>query len=183
MAGQVVLDEKRLIEGKYQFARPPYLVSFRSGWFEFDLCAVNIFYGSPHGEKLQRRIGEIDTISKLMKHRVKTEDKNVILLGDFNFDGTIDFADYTVLQNNFGTGTTFGEGDFNFDGVVGLADFIALKAAFNAPAGAAAVPEPAGFSLLGIASVALLLRRRRLRGKVCEANNLVLTMAKRQSKA
>ena len=68
MAGQVVLDGKRLIEGKYQFARPPYLVSFRFGWFEFDLCAVNNYYGMSHGEKLQSRIGEIDTISRLMKH-------------------------------------------------------------------------------------------------------------------
>jgi exonuclease III len=86
MAGQVVLDEKHLIEGKYQFARPPYLVTFRSGWFEFDLCAVNIYYGMSRGEKLQRRIGEIDTISRLMKRRVMTEDKNVILLGDFNIE-------------------------------------------------------------------------------------------------
>ena len=86
MAGQVVLDEKRLIEGKYQFARPPYLVTFRSGWFEFDLCAVNIYYGMSRGEKLRRRIGEIDTIGKLMKRRVMTEDKNVILLGDFNIE-------------------------------------------------------------------------------------------------
>jgi hypothetical protein len=91
-----------------------------------------------------------------------------ILLGDFNFDGAIDSADYVILQDNFGTGSTFEQGDFNFDGAVGLADFIALKAAFNAPAGAAtaaSVPEPTSFSLLGIGVVVLLPRRRRSRVK------------------
>ena len=87
-----------------------------------------------------------------------------LLQGDFNFDGAINFADYLILSDNFGTGTTFSQGDFDFNGVVGLADFIGLKAAFNAQgqaATAASVPEPSSVLLLGIAGVALLLKRRR----------------------
>ena len=121
---------------------------------------------SPSSNSLTRRVRSPEVNSGYVLDNVTATGFEDILLGDFNFDGTIDVADYTILQDNFGTGTTFGEGDLNFDGTVGLDDFIALKAAFNAPAGAAAVPEPAGrFSLLGIASVALLLRRRRLRSK------------------
>lgn len=83
-AGQIVLSEKELILGKYQFARPPYIAMFRSGWFEFILCGVHIYWGSTHGEDLERRVAEIDLISKLMSRRAKRAESNVILLGDFN---------------------------------------------------------------------------------------------------
>src|SRR5262245_3253051 len=43
-------------EAKQQFARTPFLVAFRSGWFKFSLCTVHIFYGRDTGEALQRRI-------------------------------------------------------------------------------------------------------------------------------
>ena len=35
-----------------QFARSPFVASFRSNWFKFDICTVHIYYGEEHGEKL-----------------------------------------------------------------------------------------------------------------------------------
>ncbi|MEM1013323.1 MAG: dockerin type I domain-containing protein [Planctomycetota bacterium] len=90
------------------------------------------------------------------------------LVGDANFDDTVDLADFGILRANFGeTDTTFAEADFNQDGTVDLADFGLLRANFGSSVGArdlammdawaATVPEPAiATSLIGL----LALRRR-----------------------
>lgn len=81
---------------------------------------------------------------------------------DFNSDGNIDLSDYEILKANFATGSSFAEGDNNFDGTVDLHDFFQFVNDFNA-AGGAAVPEPASFTLFGLAAGALLfncVRRR-----------------------
>ena len=86
-----------------------------------------------------------------------------ILQGDFNFDGNIDFADFLILADNFGTETS--QGDYDFNGVVNLADFAQLKAAFSAGAGeptVSAVPEPSGLTLLALATlVGFAFRKQR----------------------
>ena len=88
--------------------------------------------------------------------------------GDFNSDDKVDFADFTILAANFGTGTLFEQGDTNRDGSVDIYDFAEFVPLFQAaavPAAAAApVPEPAGFlSLLLLVCLAQpWLRRRRL---------------------
>ncbi len=69
--------------------------------------------------------------------------------GDFNSDGVVDLADFTILVENFHTtGATFAQGDNNFSGTVDLADFLAFRKLFvaNNPA-AAAVPEPSAWLL------------------------------------
>ncbi len=79
-------SDNKLVSGK-QFRRTPYIVSFQSGWFKFDLCTVHIYYGQGK-EGLQQRIKEIKTIAKYLSDRVdkklKKENKATILLGDFN---------------------------------------------------------------------------------------------------
>ena len=87
------------------------------------------------------------------------------LQGDFNNDGTLGFADFLILSNNFGEETS--NGDYNFDGVVDLADFAELKAAFamqgtGAATGAASVPEPASVTL-GLLAVLMGLSFRKKR--------------------
>ncbi len=93
------------------------------------------------------------------------------LIGDYNGNGKVDAADYTVWRNNLGgSGTTLG---VNRDpanlGVVSTADYNSWKANFGAMAGAGgggigggAVPEPASLVLVGIAFAAAGCSRRRV---------------------
>ena len=75
IAGEIVLSRTKLISENIeledgvtkayerQFSRTPFLVSFQSGWFRFDVCTVHIYFGAESGEKLKRRIKEIDSIA------------------------------------------------------------------------------------------------------------------------
>lgn len=87
-------------------------------------------------------------------------------VGDFNGDGTVDNADFTVLASNFNSTflltESYSKGDFDLNARVNMADFWAFRAVLNAPAGAAAVPEPstAWLALLGLAAMSFLRRFR-----------------------
>jgi len=50
LAGEIVLPEKSLINGKLQFARTPFCVAFQAGWFKFNLTTVHIYYGKDIGK-------------------------------------------------------------------------------------------------------------------------------------
>ncbi len=76
-----------------QFARTPFVVAFQSAWFKFNLCTVHIYFGAESGEKLKRRIGEIERLVDFFADRQDEENakikdpqrsENYILLGDFN---------------------------------------------------------------------------------------------------
>lgn len=77
-----------------QFARTPFVVAFQSGWFRFNLCTVHIYFGDDSGEKLKRRIAEIERLVSVFADRQDKENsgakadpskaENYILLGDFN---------------------------------------------------------------------------------------------------
>ena len=77
------------------------------------------------------------------------------ILGDFDSNGTIDLADFSVLSSNFNQPGDISTGDMNFDGNVDLFDFFQWRELFNQPAGAAAanVPEPGTGFLLGLGFV------------------------------
>lgn len=53
----------------------------------------------------------------------------LVIPGDANADGRVDFADFTILSNNYGKATTKGrtDGDFNADGTVTFADYVILS--------------------------------------------------------
>ena len=105
--GQLIVSKKKVaardnqpdvapttVEMKQQFARSPFLVAFQSGWFRFSLCTVHIYFGDDSGEKLKRRIAEIEALVKFFADRQDSETRaerdsrgaveNYILLGDFN---------------------------------------------------------------------------------------------------
>ncbi len=86
--------------------------------------------------------------------------------GDFNEDGTVDLADFTILAANiYGhlDGVTgFANGDMNRDGRIDLADFHDFVGVFPAAAGAAnVVPEPTSWMLASFLIVLMGVRSRR----------------------
>jgi PEP-CTERM motif/Dockerin type I domain len=93
-------------------------------------------------------------------------------LGDANLDGTINGADYLLIDNGFNiVATGWRNGDFNYDGVINGDDYTLIDNSFNtepagnplasaSPASQIAIPEPTSFSLLGLGAACLLRRRR-----------------------
>ncbi len=97
MAGELVLPEKK--GGKtLQFARTPYIVSFQSGWFKFNITTAHAYYGKGK-PGMKRRVDEIREAALFLKGRAAREAKTVqqkpelvsrwdnysyVLLGDFN---------------------------------------------------------------------------------------------------
>lgn len=79
--------------------------------------------------------------------------------GDYNFDGLVNAADYTVWRNALGS-TTAAEADGNGDGVVDVADYTVWRDSEGGATAAASIPEPAAFAL-GLAALAAVSRRRR----------------------
>ena len=84
LAGEITLPPDRLIDGKMQLARTPYLVAFQAGWFRFVIATVHIIFGSTSAEGLALRAKEIDTLTSILSKRAKKEDVSYLLLGDFN---------------------------------------------------------------------------------------------------
>lgn len=84
------------------------------------------------------------------------------IVGDFDGDGSVLFADFITLSVNFNQAvSTYQEGDANCSGQVDFADFILLSTNFGESAGqAAAVPEP-GFLSLWLLPLLALRRRRK----------------------
>jgi hypothetical protein len=90
--------------------------------------------------------------------------------GDFNHDGTVNAADYTVWRNMLGQGVANGtSADADGSGTVTIADYNIWKAHYGQvaiPPGAGssvAVPEPGSWMLLfaGLAMSACVAARRR----------------------
>ncbi len=82
--------------------------------------------------------------------------------GDYNDDGLVDLADYTVWRDTLGTEVARGTGaDGDGDGVVQAADYTVWKARFaevaNSSAAASQVPEPATWAC----SIVMLMALRR----------------------
>jgi hypothetical protein len=86
------------------------------------------------------------------------------LTGDYNHDGRVDTADYTVWRDTLGS-TTDLRADGNLNGVVDSGDFLAWRANFGtlAAAGAAAagvgVPEPNSMALGVLGSILIFFGR------------------------
>ncbi len=82
---------------------------------------------------------------------------------DYNFDGVVDTADYTVWRDSLGS-TTQAEADGNGNGVVDQADYDLWAANLGATSTttslATTVPEPASGLMVALACVGLVCRRR-----------------------
>jgi hypothetical protein len=87
IAGELVLpDNMQIIDGekKRQFSRTPFMCSFQSSWFKFLFSTVHIYFGEDSGPKYERRVNEIDHVSRFLSDRATKDDRNHILVGDFN---------------------------------------------------------------------------------------------------
>jgi hypothetical protein len=85
------------------------------------------------------------------------------LAGDYNDDGAVDAADYSIWRDNLGSNSAL-PNETESLGIVDAADFDAWKANFGAIAepgggGLAAVPEPGTFCLVLMGVTVLAFRR------------------------
>ena len=89
------------------------------------------------------------------------------LQGDTDLDGDIDFGDFLVLSDNFGSeGGGWESGDYDGNGITEFADFLALSTNFTGfQAAAYSVPEPKSslFALVALGVLGTMTRRRRCR--------------------
>lgn len=87
LAGELVLppDRKSKLPQK-QWARTPYAVGFKIGWYRFMMVSVHLIYGKS-GANAPERIEEIKLLSEFLAERAEDTNawsNNIILLGDFN---------------------------------------------------------------------------------------------------
>ena len=84
-------------------------------------------------------------------------------MGDLDGNGTVEFADFLVLSDNFGQSVDdHTKGDIDCSGTVDFADFLVLSDKFGQNVGGAqSVPEPTGLALMGLSTLFLGTRRRR----------------------
>ena len=94
-----------------------------------------------------------------------------LLFGDYNRDGAVDAADYSVWRNSFGTSVEmqYDGADGDGDMTIGPGDYAVWKMHYGAVGpgagggglGAVGVPEPAGWLLVAMALAAIGRIRRR----------------------
>jgi len=74
--------------------------------------------------------------------------------GDFDLNGTVEFADFLTLSANFGSDGHFGQGNADCTNGIEFADFLVLSSNFGKTgSGVQAVPEPAAGFLMVIAMI------------------------------
>ena len=101
LAGEIVLSGDKTM-GDIQFARTPFMVSFRAGWFDFKLCTVHIYYGKDTVKGIyQRRLKEIKSVSDFLLKRQESDDVSYILLGDFNIPDTQGVYFNALVENRY----------------------------------------------------------------------------------
>ena len=84
---------------------------------------------------------------------------SVLLAGDADVDGDVDFDDFITLQIGWSAAQpTWLDGDFDGDGDVDFDDFLTMQLYWT---GAAAIPEPGSFCLVILGAVTLIRRRAR----------------------
>lgn len=116
IAGEIVLPKHLTISDETkdgrQFARTPFGVEFRSGWFQFNFSTVHIYFGSNRGNTPQykRRVAEINAVANYIATNAKRNDINQILVGDFNIKergsegfNALEDNGFTVVQNRKGS--------------------------------------------------------------------------------
>ena len=106
LVGEVVLPDVRSKDEtvfRQQFARTPFLVGFRAGWFKFTICTAHVYYGEDRSIE-PRRLEEITNLSRFLadeNNEVHEWARNVVMLGDFNIFATTDETARAVEEAGF----------------------------------------------------------------------------------
>lgn len=84
-----------------------------------------------------------------------------VLTGDYNYDGLVDAADYTVWRDTLGSTTSLAA-DGSGNGIIDIPDFGIWRVNYGAtaPANSAVVPEPAGLAAVVSALLMSAAKRR-----------------------
>ncbi|MCA9186507.1 MAG: discoidin domain-containing protein [Pirellulaceae bacterium] len=153
---------------------------------EFVLAEAFLLGSSTFGPTDAANIGRVYSTSKdaqdlrfeyvdvatgtIMEGAVEYVTGGELLLGDYNQNGTVDAADYTIWKDNFGS-TTALAADGNGNGRVDAADYTVWKDNFGSSLGTpslASVPEPGLLPLLiGLAIGGFAFRSRNRATMVC----------------
>lgn len=106
LAGEItppMTKRDKTLVTEFAFARSPYLVGFRAGWFKFTICTSHLYYGESRPDDAQRQ-KESEQIVNLLRQRMKDKDpwaNNAILLGDFNIFSTGDKTFKALEKGDF----------------------------------------------------------------------------------
>jgi len=115
LAAELVLPKEIVPDdGPLQFARSPYIASFRAGWAYFTLLTVHIYYGKSIKDD-PRRLEEITRLGKTVAKNARLfsgarvlgpgkempERDNLILLGDFNIFNRNDVTMEALTASSF----------------------------------------------------------------------------------
>ncbi len=132
-----------------------------SGWGQMIAAPVPALPGDCNGD------GVLDASDLACVGSVEERDAVLAALntlpGDIDGDGEVGFPDFLVVSANFGQDLpAYTDGNLDLTAGVAFEDFLLLSANFGkTPGGAAAVPEPAGLSLLLLGVLGILRLRRR----------------------
>ncbi len=114
------------------------------------------------------RYGLFDQSGRLLPAAEVFADLPTVLDGDFNGDGAVNAADYTVWRDSLGQLIAAGTGaDGDLDGVVDAGDNALWRAHYGADLSSTRIPEPTAIALV-TSTVSLLGRARRKNGMFSE---------------
>jgi endonuclease/exonuclease/phosphatase family metal-dependent hydrolase len=77
------LGSSKLAEG--DFARPPFLASFKAGNFDFTVISIHVCFGCNGLGEEGRRL-EIQRLTSLYSNLLNGQEKDILLMGDFNLE-------------------------------------------------------------------------------------------------
>ena len=159
---QLQVDGGALLDGTLEVAL---LDGFQPGLGDtFDILDFNTVSGSFSDMKLPALENSLlwDTSELLARGAICVGSCPAGIGGDFNYDGTVDAADFTVWQDNLGLDSSALNGNGSGATTVVHADYLLWKTNFEALAtgeeAAAAVPEPTTFFLALLALAIAPLR-------------------------